>query len=113
MSLYTIEFEVSTNADWEDYFELRDDNGPVDLTDFSFVMDVRDEEGEIILEAASEDNTFTIVDAASGLFGVKIPASDMEDVPPGLYKCDCLAREGGRTLLLWSGSVLVKEGITV
>jgi hypothetical protein len=112
MSLYTIEFEISTNADWEDYFELRDDAGPVDLTDFAFGMDVRGDNGELLLSASSEGETFVIVDAATGLFGIKVPASAMTDVPPGLYRCDCVMGDGNRLLNLWSGSVLVREGIT-
>jgi hypothetical protein len=112
MSLYTIEFEVSTNADWEDYFELRDDNGAVDLTGFSFAMDVRGADSALALSASSGNGNFVIPDAASGLFGVKVPAATMADVPPGLYQCDCLLNDSSRTLSLWSGRVLVKEGIT-
>jgi hypothetical protein len=112
MSLYTIEFEISTNADWEDYFELRDDNGPVDLTGCTFGMDVRGDNGELLLSASSGNGTFAIVDAATGLFGVKVPASAMANVPPGFYQCDCVLGDGNRLLNLWSGNVLVKEGIT-
>jgi hypothetical protein len=112
VSLYSIEFEVSTNADWEDYFELRDDNGAVDLTGFSFAMDVRDGEGELALSASSADSTFVIADAAAGLFGIKVPAATMAAIRPGLYQCDCLLNDSSRTLGLWNGRVLVKEGIT-
>jgi hypothetical protein len=111
MSLFHIQFEVSNNADWEDYFELRDEAGAVDLTGFSFLMDVR-KEGELVFHAATSNGQFVVIDAQAGVCGIKVPAAVMEGVAPGLYDCDCLMLETGRVLSLFTGKVLVKQGIT-
>lgn len=112
MTLFTIEFRAATNADWQDNFELRDEAGASDLTGASFEMDVRHPDGTGLLDLRTEAGTLPVLDAPNGIFGIAVPASTMETLPPGSYALDCLMHSGLGTTRLFEGRLFLEKGTT-
>lgn len=113
MALFTIEFQAATNADWEDNFELRDEAGSLNLAGATFEMDVRRADGMQAIELSTAAGTLPVLDADSGIFGVKVLAATMATLAPGTYLLDCLMRQGGQTLRLFEGRLFLEKGVTV
>jgi hypothetical protein len=113
MALFTVEFQAATNADWEDNFEVTDAAGdPIDLTGAAFEMDIRRADGTQLIELTTAAGTLPILNAAQGVFGVKVLAATMVTLAPGTYQLDCLVAQSGQTLRLFEGRLFLEKGIT-
>ena len=121
MSLFQINFSVSTNEDWLDTLsfaaEVEGEPEPYDITDSSFLMHIRKEatklstvlvlsteNGRIIVEPAMED---------VGKLTLSVPKETVDDIDPGTYVHDIVWTMGdGREVNLAQGTLTVNLGVT-
>ena len=110
---YRVTFDVPTNEDWVDTFELHDANGAWDISGATFAMKVRSTpEVDPVLELTTSNGRIAIVAAASGAFKIDVPASVVGSIAPGPYVHDLVMDLDGRKYRVMHGDVHVIKGIT-
>lgn len=122
-SEYTeIDYLVLTNEDWRDGIVIEDDDGPVDLTDSTFVAHIRETANKLsIILAASTDNGLLEIapdqgDTGSETTGVvswNVPETTMRLIVPGEYVWDIvwIDADGNRDTIA-GGAIEIRRGIT-
>jgi hypothetical protein len=111
MAFYTMDLETATNEDFALAFDLSDGTAAIDLTGAGLDMKVRGASGTA-LELSTANGKITIADAAAGGFALSVPASEMSALAPGVYTHDCVLSQGGQSFALWSGRLLITQGIS-
>lgn len=120
MSLWTINFQVSTNEDWRDNILLVTDFGEssetaFDLSDSSFLMHLRQspEAQRIDLLLSTDNGRIVIDDPATGLISFDVEQEVVEGLNPGVYVHDIVwIMADDRKVNLASGTVTVYLGVT-
>lgn len=123
MSLFTINFAISTNEDWVDTLvfteipEGEEEAEPLDLAGTSFLMHLRTlptrlatvlvlstGNGRIIIEPDEED---------VGKLTFHVPQETVDDIDPGTYVHDIVwTLADGREINFAEGTLTVKLGVT-
>jgi hypothetical protein len=103
---------VSNREDWDDTFELVDDDGAaLDLSDVSaMVLIVWDDEHRSTVLAASLNNGITVADVAGGVISIHFPASAMSALCAESYAYRLGMTKGGATKDLAFGTLPVIDG---
>ena len=121
MSLYEINFTVSTNEDWVDTLQFQEgvegDQTPVDLSGSSFLMHVRQEATQLAeVLILSTDNGRVIIEPApedTGKLSIYVSQETVDDLDPGAYVFDMVwTMADSREVNLASGTLTVILGIT-
>lgn len=120
MSLWTINFQVSTNEDWRDNILLVTDIGETsetafDLTGSSFLMHLRGspQAQRIDLLLSTDNGRIVIGDPATGLISFDVAQFVVEGINPGIYYHDIVwTMADDRRVNLASGTVNVVLGVT-
>lgn len=121
MSLYQINFAVSTNEDWVDTLQFQEgpegSQTPVDLTGSSFLMHVKEAATQLAEELIlSTDNGRLIIEPApedEGKLSIYVPQETVNDLNPGVYVFDVVwTMADGREVNLAAGTLTVILGIT-
>ena len=112
-ALYRADFAVRNNADWRQPFHLADGGQDWDLTGAAITMALKKQKTpgapELVLTTG---DGIVVLDAAQGLFEIRVLESAMAALAPGYYDHDCLIVQGGVTTALLEGVVRVEKGIS-
>ncbi|GAA4180238.1 hypothetical protein [Shinella granuli] len=120
MSLWTINFQVSTNEDWRDNILLVTDLGEsseaaFDLSGSSLLMHLRQspEAQRIDLLLSTDNGRIVIDDPSTGLISFDVAQETVEGLNPGVYFHDIVwTMADDRKVNLASGTVTVDLGVT-
>ncbi len=110
MGFFTVDFETFTNEDWADSFELNDGEEAIGLAGASLAMRVSGQDGTVI-DLSTDNGLIEIVDAAAGEIAICVPKATMADIEPGIYAHDCTLTQEGQAFTLWSGRLVVQQGL--
>lgn len=78
---------INQGTDYQTFLEFRDDNGPVDITDYTFTAQIR----KLYSEYKIADFTFIFEDAEKGLVKMYISDDETACLPEGKYQYDVLS----------------------
>jgi hypothetical protein len=106
-----------SNEDIDRVYRLRsgtaDSSTPLDLSSTSFLMDVKDQKGALVLHLSSNSGGgITITDAPNGEFAIHIAVGSIQPLPNRSLQYDLLMIAGGETKRLWGGSIRIAPGLT-
>lgn len=86
---------------------------PIDLTGAQLVLQARDEDQNLVLEASIANNRIIVADAAMGKIQFSVPKAVMLTVAAGCYRYDLVILSGGEASGLWYGTLEVSQGQTL
>lgn len=96
-------------------FTWTDRRTPIDITGFTFEMQIRPtvESSVIIAELSTTNGSIVIEDAAQGIFSIELPAVDTEAITEtsGVYDIEVTDASGRVSRILY-GDVKIVPGVT-
>jgi hypothetical protein len=117
MTTTQIDISGYSNEDIDRQFTLKTGNAsastPYDLTDASFIAEVRDNKNSLVLHLDTDSGGITIDDAPNGVFTIHIAQRAIPALPNRSLQYDLLMIAGGETKRLWGGTVRIAQGVTV
>ena len=100
---------INKNTDFQSPLSFSDDDGPIDLSDYSFFSQIR----KVYSSSAIEDFSFHLVNSANGEIEIYLSNEITETLPEGKYQYDILMRhETGETIKVLEGLVFVMSTVT-
>lgn len=119
MTLFSINFAISTNEDWVDslVFVSGEEQEPLDLSGSSFKMQLRTVPEKLTkIDEFSTENSRLVIEPAIedvGKLSIVVPKETVDNISPGVYVYDLVwTMADGRAVNLAAGTVTVKLGIT-
>jgi hypothetical protein len=100
---------IYQNVDYQTPLEFYDQEGPIDLTDYTFAAQIR----KTYSSAKIADFSFVVVDAQNGKVEMKLSNAITKELSAGKYQYDVLGlRTTGEVTKLLEGTVFVLPTIT-
>ena len=112
-ALYRADFAVRNNADWRQPFHLADGGQNWNLTGATIRLSLKKQRASSVPDLVlSIGSGIVLLDAAQGLFEIRVLAAALGGLPPGTYDHDCLIAQDGVTTALMEGVVRVERGVS-
>ena len=79
---------VKRGDTWSFAFSWKDQNTPINLSNCTARMQIRDKSTLAIVAEATTDNNYIVINGSTGEVSVTYPASETTDISPGSYVSD-------------------------
>lgn len=113
MKLWQVDFEISSNADWEDAVPMLDaDGGAVNLAGATLRMAVKDKTGVIALDLTTANGRLSFDAGAPSTLKILVLGPVITALPAGGYQHDLLLTRAGRTTRVFFGTLRILKGVT-
>lgn len=100
---------VDKNSDFQAPLSFFDDDGPIDMSLYSFYAQIR----KIYSTAIVADFKFHLVDLVAGEVEFYLTSDDTKNLKPGKYQYDVLIQDNnGEVIKVLEGFVFINETVT-
>lgn len=112
MPAYKVQFTTAKNETWYEPFVVSSDGEAIDLTGATITAQVRDRDGNLVLDLLQSNGRIVVLDAAAGEWALRVEPDDLSGLDSGGYVMDALLETGGVTFNMFKGTVEFIEGVT-
>lgn len=106
MKPITKNYRARNNADWHSALQFKSNGIPVDLTNRTFNMMLRDK-SDVVIDFSSY---ITVSAPETGIINIDVPASIMNTLEPKIYKHDIQIRLFGSIDVVIEGNFILDKG---